>query len=278
MTDRLFEGKVVLVTGAGSGIGRATAQAFAAGGARVAVCDINLDSAADTVARITAAGGEAMAIVTDVSDSRSVAAMVEGTVNMYGRLDCAFNNAGVFLESDIGVAGYLKGGAGTSVPAGVSGTVPNAPPEEWDEEIYERTLNINAKGVMLCMKYEIRQMLRQGGGAIVNTASIEGFKGIAGHPGYGPSKHAVIGLTRVAAVQYAKQGIRVNAVCPGAIRTAMSKGFLEAWGEEVAGALHPMGRMGEPEEIAHAVLWLCSEQASFVTGHPLAVDGGVLAQ
>jgi len=252
MTDGLFKGKVALVTGAGSGIGRAAAEAFAVAGARVAVCDVNLESARDTVARINGARGEATAIAADVSDRGSVASMVESAVNAYGRLDCAFNNAGVNLEI--------------------------APSEEWDEEICERTWNINTKGVMLCMKYEIRQMLKQGGGAIVNTASVEGFKGVAGHAGYATSKHAVVGLTRVAALQYAKQGIRVNAVCPGVIRTALTKGMLEAWGEQALGAVHPMGRMGEPEEIANAVLWLCSDQASFVTGHPLAVDGGFSAK
>lgn len=252
MNDRLFEGKVAIVTGAGSGIGRATAVAFAQAGARVVIGEVNVAGGEETLAAIKAAGGEATFIATDVSDAAAVAAMVERTVAAYGQLDCAFNNAGINLEL--------------------------VPTEEWDEDIFERTWRVNTKGIMLCMKYEIRQMLKQGGGAIVNTASVEGLKAIPGDPGYGSSKHAVIGLTRVAALQYAKRGIRINAVCPGAVRTALIKPAIEILGEERLAAFHPIGRIAEPKEIAEAVLWLCSDKASFVVGHPLAVDGGLLAQ
>jgi NAD(P)-dependent dehydrogenase (short-subunit alcohol dehydrogenase family) len=252
MADRSFTGKVALVTGAASGIGRATAVAFAAAGARVVIADVNVAGGEQTRGSICEAGGDATFVATDVSDANDVVAMVEGTVAAYGRVDCAFNNAGINLEV--------------------------VPTEEWDEAIFERTWNVNTKGMMLCMKYEIRQMLKQGGGAIVNTASVEGLKAMPGDPGYGSSKHAVIGLTRVAALQYAKRGIRINAVCPGAVRTRLIKPTIEVMGEKGLAAFHPIGRIAEPEEIAAAVLWLCSDEASFVVGHPLSVDGGLAAQ
>lgn len=248
-----FSGKVALVTGAGNGMGRAAAVLFAQAGARVAVCDLDARGGEETVARIRSAGGEAIFVATDVASAAAVAAMVERAVTEFGRLDCAFNNAGVLLE--------------------------NQPSAEWDEELFDRTMRINARGVMLCMKHEIRQMLRQGGGAIVNNASVEAFTGVPGHAGYDASKHAVLGLTRTAAVEYAARGIRVNVVCPGAIRTPMVDAATTTIGgaDSLAG-YHPMGRIGEPEEVAHAALWLCSDAASFVTGHALAVDGGMLAR
>ncbi|MBP1685873.1 MAG: family oxidoreductase [Deltaproteobacteria bacterium] len=252
MADRSFAGKVALVTGAGSGIGRATAVTFAAAGARVIIADVNVAGGEETLGTIRASGGDAMFVPTDVSEANAVVALIERTVGTYGRLDCAFNNAGINLEL--------------------------VPTEEWDEAVFERTWSVNTKGMMLCMKYEIRQMLKQGGGAIVNTASVEGLKSIPGDPGYGSSKHAVIGLTRVAALQYAKRGIRINAVCPGAVRTALTKPAIAIMGEEGLAGFHPIGRIAEPEEIAAAVLWLCSDGASFVVGHPLSVDGGLAAQ
>ncbi|MFN8624435.1 MAG: SDR family oxidoreductase [Candidatus Binatia bacterium] len=252
MTEASFAGKVAVITGAGSGIGRATAVAFAAAGARVVIADVDVAGGEETLASIRAAGGDALFVATDVSDASAVVAMVERTVGAYGRLDCAFNNAGINLEL--------------------------VPTEEWDEAIFDRTWSVNTKGMMLCMKYEIRQMLKQGGGAIVNTASVEGLKSIPGDPGYGASKHAVIGLTRVAALQYAKRGIRINAVCPGAVRTALTRPAIAAMGEKGLAGFHPIGRIAEPSEIAAAVLWLCSDGASFVVGHPLSVDGGLAAQ
>lgn len=247
-----FSGKVALVTGAGSGMGRAAARLFAEAGARVIVCDIDTRGE-ETAASIRAAGGEAIFVATDVSSASSVAAMIERTVAAFGGLDCAFNNAGVLLE--------------------------NRPAAEWDEGIFDRTMSVNARGVMLCMKHEIRQMLRQGRGAIVNNASVEAFSGVPGHAGYTASKHAVLGLTRTAAVEYAARGIRVNAVCPGAIRTPMVDAATAAiGGADSLAAYHPIGRIGEPEEVAHAALWLCSDAASFVTGQALAVDGGMLAR
>jgi NAD(P)-dependent dehydrogenase (short-subunit alcohol dehydrogenase family) len=248
-----FAGKAVLVTGGGGGIGRATALAFAHAGAKVAVADIAEAAGRKTVELVEQGGGTAMFIKTDVTSATAVADMVAQTVAAWGRLDCAFNNAGI-EEEHMRLA-------------------------ECPEATFDRVMGINVKGVWLCMKYELAQMLEQGGGAIVNTASIAGLKGAAKMAAYSASKHAVLGLTKSAAVEYARRNIRVNAVCPAVIRTEMYERALKAdpgIGPRVVG-MHPLGRIGEVEEVAAAVLWLSSPAASFVTGFPLAVDGGVTA-
>ena len=246
-------GKVTLVTGGGSGIGKASALAFAREEARVVVADINVAGGEETVRLIQDTGGEAAFVRADVSQASQVEAMVQQAVGVYGRLDCAFNNAGV------------SGGRGLI--------------HEYTEEDWDRVTGINLKGVWLCMKYEIIQMLAQGSGAIVNTASVMGLVGGSRSPAYGASKHGVVGLTRTAAVGYAQSGIRVNAVCPGYIRTPLiEEGALtDPGGEERIIARHPVGRLGTPEEVAETVVWLCSDAASFVTGHAMAVDGGYVA-
>ena len=250
-------GKIAVVTGGGSGIGRATALTFAREGAKVVVADVLVDGGEETVRLIRAAGGEAVLVKTDVSQAAEVEALVTQTVATYGRLDCAVNNAGIE-----GTMGLLTA--------------------ESSEENWHRVMAINLKGVWLCLKYEIAQMLRQGGGAIVNTASAAGLIATPGGSAYVVSKHGVNGLTKTAALEYAKQGIRVNAVCPGMVRTPMAKRIFQS-GSSVAGAealatMQPIGRMGKAEEIAEAVVWLCSDAASFVTGLPMAVDGGMTAQ
>lgn len=250
----MLSGKVSLITGAGSGIGRASAIAFAREGAQVVVSDVNAEGGEETVSQIRENGGQAIFVSADVSQANEVEALVQSAVRQYGRLDCAFNNAGV------------SGGQGLL--------------HEYSEEDWDRVVSINLKGVWLCLKYEIIQMLEQGGGAIVNTASIMGLVGGSRSPSYGASKHGVVGLTKNAAVQYAQSGIRVNAVCPGYIRTPMTEqGSLLGPGNlERIIARHPIGRLGAPEEIAETVVWLCSGAASFVTGHAMAVDGGYVAQ
>jgi NAD(P)-dependent dehydrogenase (short-subunit alcohol dehydrogenase family) len=253
VADKEFSGKVALVTGGASGIGRATAIAFAREGAKVAVDDINEAGGRETVAMIEAAGGEAIFVLADVTDEAAVERMVAETVAAYGRLDCAFNNAGI---------------SGGSLPG-----------EYWDSAIYARTVAVNQFGVFYCLKHEIAQMLKNGGGAIVNTASIAGMSG-AGHPSYVASKHAAVGMARGAALSYAAQGIRVNAVCPGAIRTPMVQRVVDSseTNRRLIENMHPMNRIGAAEEVADAVLFLCSAKAAFITGHPLAVDGGYLAR
>ena len=253
MAGRL-DGKVALVTGSGSGIGRASALAFAREGAKVVGADVVVDGGQETVRLIRAAGGEGLFVKTDVSRAAEVEALLTQTIATYGRLDCAHNNAGV--------EGMF-----------VSTT-------EYTEADWDRVLSVNLKGVWLCMKYEISQMLQQGGGAIVNTASGAGLVGVAGLSAYVASKHGVIGLTKTAALEYAKAGIRVNAVCPGVIQTPMVARLTSSRPDlsEALVAAEPMGRTGKPEEIAEAVVWLCSEAASFVTGHAMSVDGGYVAQ
>jgi NAD(P)-dependent dehydrogenase (short-subunit alcohol dehydrogenase family) len=250
MAERQFSGKVALVTGGASGIGRASAQLFAKEGASVVVSDVAVEDGEETVRHIEEDGREASFVEADVSKAAQVEALVEWAVEIYGRLDYAFNNAGIEGRMATNTADY--------------------PEEDWD-----RVIEINLKGVWLCMKHEIAQMLAQGGGAIVNNSSVEGLVGLQGTSAYAASKHGVVGLTKTAALEYAQSGIRVNAVCPGLIRTPMverySRGDTEI--EAQFAAVEPVGRMGTPEEVAEAVVWLCSEAASFVTGHAMAVDG-----
>jgi len=253
MKQRL-EDKVALVTGAGSGIGRASALEFAKEGARVAVIDVVAEGGEETVKMIEESGGKAIFIQTDVTKATEVEAMVDRIVQTYGRLDCVHNNAG-------------RGSTQLATA--------DCPEEEWDN-----ILNINLKSVWLCMKYEIPQMLKQGKGAIVNTASIAGLVGFPKRPAYAASKHGVVGLTRAAALDYAKEGIRINAVCPGVIGTPMIKRMLALRPESATDTVEaqPIPRLGTPEEVAQAVVWLCSDEASFVTGHPMSVDGGFAAK
>lgn len=248
-----FRDKVALVTGGGGGIGRATALAFSRAGARVAVVDISLAAARATVALIEGEGGAAMLLQTDVTQAAAVEAMVAAVVGQWGRLDCAFNNAGI-EEEHVHFA-------------------------DADEATFDRIMNVNVKGVFLCMKYQLRQMMLQGGGSIVNTASVAGLIGAPKMASYAGSKHAVIGLTKTAAIEYGRKKVRVNAVCPGVIRTAMFDRAVELDPRIAASvvAAHPVGRIGEAEEVAAAVLWLSSDAASFVTGLAHTVDGGMTA-
>jgi NAD(P)-dependent dehydrogenase (short-subunit alcohol dehydrogenase family) len=249
-----IEGKIALVTGGGSGIGRAAALAFAREGAKVVVADVVAEGGRETVQMIKKADGEAIFVKTDVSKAAEVEALINKTVETYGRLDCAFNNAGIEGEQ--------------------------APTAENTEKNWDRVININLKGVWLCMRYEIPQMLKQDGGAIVNTASVAGLVGFQGIAPYVASKHGIAGLTKTAALEYAQSGIRINAVCPGVIHTPMIERFFagDPNAEDQFIAMEPVGRMGTPEEIAEAVVWLCSDAASFVTGLPMPVDGGFVAQ
>ncbi|NQT72631.1 MAG: SDR family oxidoreductase [Chloroflexi bacterium] len=251
---RLPEGKVAMVTGAGSGIGRASALAFAKNGAKVVVNDIVAEGAEETVEMIKAAGGEAILVKADVTQAIEVENLINKTVEIYGQLDYAHNNAGIDGEP--------------------------APLADCTIENWDRTIGINLRGVFLCMKYEIPQMVKQGNGAIVNTASIAGLIGTANMPAYNAAKHGVVGLTRTAALEYAATGIRINAVCPGATRTALLDSVMVVMPEllETLESSHPVGRIAEPEEIANTVVWLCSDEASFVTGHPMVVDGGYSVQ
>ena len=253
MAGRL-DGKIALITGAGSGIGRASALTFAREGAKVAVADKLVDGGRETVRMVEAAGGTASFIEVDVSDAASVEAMVAATVDTYGRLDCAYNNAGI--EGQV------------------------APTDSYADDMFDKVIAVNLTGVWLCMKYEIPRLLEQGGGAIVNTASGAGLIGVAGLSAYVASKHGVIGLTKTAALEYAKSGVRVNAVCPGLIQTPMVERLTADQPQlgEALVAMEPVGRTGRPEEIAESVVWLCSDAASFVTGHAMSVDGGFVAQ
>ena len=249
-----FKDKVALVTGGGSGIGRATSLAFAREGARVAVADVVLGGAEETARMIEGIGGNAAVFEVDVTKAEDVASLINRVVQTFGRLDCAFNNAGI--------------GGEVAMTA------------EYPEEDWDRVIDVNLKGVWLCMKYEIPVMEKQGSGAIVNTASIYGLAGSAGYIAYNAAKHGVVGITRTAALEYALAGIRVNAVCPGYIRTPMTLPGIAAnpeLGRRMVSQT-PMGRLGEPEEIAGAVVWLCSAAASFVTGHTMTPDGGYTAQ
>ncbi|MBF9149840.1 SDR family NAD(P)-dependent oxidoreductase [Novosphingobium jiangmenense] len=245
-----LEGKVALVTGAGGGIGRAAAEVFARSGASVMVSDVNEAGCAETVALIEAAGGKAAFVRCDVSKADEVKAMVAATVEKFGGLDCAFNNAGINRITD----------------------------DQYDDAIWERDIAINLSGVMRCMREEAAVMLQNGGGAIVNTASINGLVGNGGQPAYTAAKHGVVGLARHGALRWAKAGIRVNAVCPGVIETPMTAPLVQnPEMKALIDGMTPMGRMGSASEIAEAVVWLCSPAASFVTGHAMVVDGGATA-
>ena len=249
----LFNGKVAIVTGGTSGIGRETAIAFARAGAKVVVAGRRIAEGDVTVRLIVEAGGEGLFVSTDTTKESEVRALVERTVATYGRLDCAFNNAGI--EQTAG------------------------PIDQQDEATFDQIMGVNVKGVWLCLKHQIPEMLKRGGGAIVNTASMAGVVGFPGVPIYTASKHAVVGLTRALALEHAKAGVRVNAVCPGAIDGEMFDRFAgsdQALRQQMM-AMHPMGRLGKPQEIASAVLWLCSEGSGFVTGHTLMLDGGYVA-
>ena len=248
-----LSGKVALVTGAGSGIGRATALAFARQGAKVVIADVAADAGEETAALARAENTDALFVRTDVSQRADVEALVQAAVDQYGRLDYAHNNAGI--------------------PG------PQALLADYGEETWDQVIATNLKGIWLCMKYEIQQMLRQGGGAFVNTSSVAGLRGSQGVSAYVASKHGIIGLTRAAALEYARDGIRINAIAPGTIQTPMLDRF--TGGDELTleqfAKSEPVGRLGSPDEVAQAVLWLCSDSASFVTGAILAVDGGRLA-
>jgi NAD(P)-dependent dehydrogenase (short-subunit alcohol dehydrogenase family) len=252
----MLDGKSALITGAGSGIGRAAALAFAREGAWIAAADRNLDAAKATVAAIEAMGGEAVAIACDVTDDAQVAAMVAAAVNAFGGLDCAFNNAGV--------APYQLNSAGVLTA-------------DLEEASWLGLIDVNLHGVWRCLRHEVAQMRRQGGGAIVNTASILGLIGSGGAAAYVASKHAVVGLTKAAAIDHAPENIRVNAVCPGYIETPMTEETVRRRGEALMARV-PMARMGKPEEIAEAVVWMCSDRAGFVTGSCWQVDGGYTAR
>ncbi|MCA9897194.1 MAG: SDR family oxidoreductase [Ardenticatenaceae bacterium] len=249
-----LDGKIALVTGGGSGIGRETAVLFANHGAKVAVADLNPVGGQETVQMIRYAGGTAVFSQTDVSQAAQVENMVNGVVAEYGRLDIAFNNAGI-----------------DGIPVRTADS---------SEDEYDRIMAVNAKGVWLCLKYEIQQMLLQKSGTIINTASVAGLIGAHSMSAYAASKHAVVGLTKTAAVEYAGKGIRVNAVCPAIIRTAMVERAFAHLPQLEQGAIqnNPSHRIGDPREVAEAVLWLASDASSFTTGATLTVDGGLTAQ
>src|SRR3954451_6717230 len=245
--SKRFEGEVAFITGAASGIGRATAIAFAAEGARVVITDRDEAALQETAERVKAAGGGVLTVACDVSKAKEVEAAVTQAVKTFGRIDCAFNNAGVENKA--------------------------APLHKIELEEWDRILNINLRGTFICMKHEIAQMLSQGGGVVVNTSSGAGIRGVAGGASYAASKHALIGMTKSAALDYAKQKIRVNAVLPGNIETPMMDRFISG-DLQKAIDLEPIGRLGKPEEIAEAVLWMSSDLGGFVTGSAVVVDGG----
>ncbi|MZR12213.1 SDR family oxidoreductase [Maritimibacter sp. DP07] len=254
----MVEGKIALVTGAGAGIGRATALKFAQEGAKVMVSDVDTKGGEETVEMIRKDGGEAAFMTADVSSAGEVAALVDKVVQTFGRLDCACNNAGI---------------EGKVIPMA-----------DQPEANYDAVMGVNAKGTFLCLQTEIKQMQKNGGGAIVNLASVAGLIGFPGLSPYVASKHAVNGMTKNAALEYGKEGIRVNSICPGGIDTRM----LDSLAEQASGGaqstaemmdpLHPIGRIGRPEEVAELIVWLCSPRASFITGANVPIDGGYVAQ
>jgi NAD(P)-dependent dehydrogenase (short-subunit alcohol dehydrogenase family) len=249
-----FNGKVALVTGAAGGIGLATAKAFAKAGTSVIIADREEEMIGKAAEDLRAAGYNVIGVACDVTNADQVEAMIERAISTYGRLDAAFNNAGVNSDS----AEFL----------------------ETSDNEFERVISVNLRGVWNCMKGELRQMIAQGSGSVVNCSSIGGLKGSKGRSAYSASKHAVIGLTRSVAIEYTSKGIRINAVCPGIIHTPMAVRVTKNYDPEIVKqmvAQEPIGRFGEPEEIAAAVVWLCSPAASFVVGHAMVVDGGLLA-
>lgn len=254
----LVSGKTALVTGAGGGIGRATALKFSAEGAKTVVSDINAETGIETVSLITENGGDATFIQADTSKPEDIEALISGTIKTYGTLDCVCNNAGI--EGKI------------------------APFVDQPIENFDAIMNVNARGVFLCLQAEIREMLKSGGGAIVNLASIAGLIGFPGLSPYVASKHAVNGLTKNAALEYGKDGIRVNSICPGGINTRMLDSLAEQAtagqqdSTQMMAHLHPIGRIGTPEEVAELIVWLCSPAASFITGANIPIDGGYVAQ
>lgn len=251
-----FAGKVAFVTGAASGIGRATALAFAREGTSVVAADVSEEGNQETIRLIETEGGRALAVRCDVTCAEDVKAALAKTVEAFGRLDFAFNNAGIEPRKP-------------------------APTAEYDEEEWERIIDINLRGVFLCMKHELSLILKHGaGGAIVNTSSGAGIIGIKGSPAYTAAKHGVVGLTKAAALDYAAQNIRINAVCPGYIETPMMERFTggTAEGRAKVTSEEPVGRMGKAEEIAAAVVWLCSDAAAFMIGHAMVIDGGQTIQ
>ncbi len=249
-----FEGRVAFVTGAASGIGRAASRLFAERGARVVLADLEREAGESVAEEIRSAGGEAVFVETDVADDAAVARAVATATDRFGRLDYAYNNAGL---------------------SGPPNFVADMPEEQW-----RRTIDVMLTGVFLCMKHEVPAILAAGGGAIVNCASGAGLIGFPGQSAYVASKHGVIGLTRAAALEYGAQGIRINSICPGTARTGMVEDVVSETPElqQELERLHPIGRIAEPEEIAEAALWLCTERASFVLGTALSVDGGYVAQ
>jgi NAD(P)-dependent dehydrogenase (short-subunit alcohol dehydrogenase family) len=258
MTVKL-DGKIALITGGASGIGRAAAVAFAREGARVVIADMNESGGHETVELVKKAGAQGVFIKTDVTQATAVDAMVRSTVQAFGRLDCAFNNAGI---SGLGIGGPARTATA-----------------DYPDERWHQVLAVNLTAVWLCMKREIQQMATQGGGAIVNTASVAGLTGLRYASAYVASKHGVVGITKTAALEYAQQHIRVNAVCPGYIETPMTApGMSDPARLAQMIAQEPIGRVGSPDEVAEAVVWLCSDAASFVTGHTMTVDGGYFAQ
>jgi len=250
--DGDFDGRVALVTGGGSGLGQAASRLLAERGARVVVADVNTDGGAETVAQCEQAGSEAVFVRTDVTEEADVAGAVAAAVDRWGHLDCAVNNAGT--------------------------TGPSKPTADYTLEEWNAVVALNLTGVFLGLKHEIPQMVAQGGGAIVNTSSGAGLMGFAGLPAYVATKHAVLGLTKAAALEYIKAGVRVNAVCPGSARTPMLEGWMggDPAIEKAMASSAPIGRLAQPEEIAQAMVWLLSDAASFMVGHALAVDGGAV--